>query len=63
MGTEETKSKSDTTNSITENNVTTTQKVPYGEEKIKDDDEEEISSRENKPVDVSTTSAAPDLKN
>jgi hypothetical protein len=62
MGTEETKSTSDTTNSITENNVTTTQKVAYGEEKIKEDEEEEISSREKKPVDVSTTSAAPDLK-
>jgi hypothetical protein len=64
MGTEETKSTSDTTNSITENNVTTTQKVAYGEEKIKDDDEEEeeISSREKKPVGVSTTIAAPDLK-
>ena len=62
MGTEETKSTSDTTNSITENNVTTTQKVAYGEEKIKDDEEEEITSREKKPVDVSTTSAAPDLK-
>jgi hypothetical protein len=62
MGTEETKSSSDTTNSITENNVTTTQKVAYGEEKIKEDEEEEISSREKKPVDVSTTSAAPDLK-
>jgi hypothetical protein len=62
MGTEETKSTSDTTNSITENNVTTTQKVAYGEEKIKEDEEEEISSREKKPVDVSTISAAPDLK-
>jgi hypothetical protein len=62
MGTEETKSTSDTTNSITEKNVTTTQKVAYGEEKIKEDEEEEISSREKKPVDVSTTSAAPDLK-
>ena len=62
MGTEETKSTSDTTNSITENNVTTTQKVAYGEEKIKNDEEEEISSREKKPVDVSTISAAPDLK-
>jgi hypothetical protein len=62
MGTEETKSTSDNTNSITENNVTTTQKVAYGEEKIKDDEEEEISSREKKPVDVSTTSAAPDIK-
>lgn len=62
MGTEETKSTSDTTNSITGNNVTTTQKVAYGEEKIEDEEEEEISSREKKPVDVSTTSAAPDLK-
>lgn len=63
MGTEENKSTSDTTNSITGNNVTTTQKVAYGEEKIKDEEEEgEISSREKKPVDVSTTSAAPDLK-
>lgn len=63
MGTEETKSTSNTTNSNTEDNVTTTQKVAYGEEKIKVDEEEEISSREKKrPVDVSTTRAAPDLK-
>jgi len=62
MGTEETKSASDTTNSIPEDNVTTTQKVAYGEEKIKVDEEEEISLREKKPVDLSTTSAAPDLK-
>jgi hypothetical protein len=64
MGTKETKSTSDTTNSITENNVTTTQKVAYGDEKIKVDEEEEISSREKKkPVDFSTTrAAAPDLK-
>jgi hypothetical protein len=58
MGTEETKSTADTA----EDNVTTTQKVAYGEEKIKDEEEEEISSKEKKPVDVSTTSAAPDLK-
>ena len=64
MGTEETKSTSDTTNSITGNNVTTTQKVAYGEEKIKDEEEEgKISSREKKPVDVSTTSAAARSKN
>ena len=63
MGTEETKSTSDTTNSITENNVTTTQKVAYGEEKIKSDEEEKISSREKKPADVSTTTTtAPDPK-
>ena len=62
MGTEETKSTSDTTNSTAEDNVTTTQKVAYGEEKIKEDEEKEISSTEKKPADVSTTSAAPDLK-
>jgi hypothetical protein len=59
MGTEETKSTADTA----EDNVTTTQKVAYGEEKIKADEEKEMSSREKKPTDVSsTTSAAPDLK-
>ena len=62
MGTEETKSTTDSANSTAEDNVTTTQKVAYGEEKIKEDEEEEISSREKKPVDVSTISAAPDLK-
>jgi hypothetical protein len=63
MGTEETKS----TTATAENNITTTQKVAYGEEKIKSDEEEEkqekISSREKKPADVSnTTTTAPDLK-
>ena len=38
MGTEETKSTADSTNSTAENNVTTTQKVAYGEEKIKADE-------------------------
>jgi hypothetical protein len=59
MGTEETKSP--TTN--TENNVTTTQKVAYGEEKIKADEEEEKTSRDKKPADAAnTTAAAPELK-
>jgi hypothetical protein len=59
MGTEETKSTADTA----EDNVTTTQKVAYGEEKIKADEEKEMSSREKKPTDVSTTiTTAPDLK-
>jgi hypothetical protein len=58
MGTEETKN----TDSTTENNVTTTQKVAYGEEKIKAEEEEEMTSREKKPGDVSATNAAPDLK-
>jgi hypothetical protein len=64
MSTEETKS----TTATAENNITTTQKVAYGEEKIKSDEEEEekqekISSREKKPADVSnTTTTAPDLK-
>ena len=62
MGTEETKSTSDTTNSTTENNVTTTQKVAYGEEEKTADEEKEISSREKKPTDVSATTTAPDLK-
>ena len=62
MGTEQNKSTSDTTNSITEDNVTTTQKVAYGEEKIKADEEKEMSSREKKPTDVSATTTAPDLK-
>lgn len=59
MGTEETKS----TTATAENNITTTQKVAYGEEKIKSDEEEKISSREKKPADVSTTTTtAPDPK-
>jgi hypothetical protein len=58
MGTEETKN----TNSTTENKVTTTQKVAYGEEKIKADEEEETPSREKRPADFSATSAAPELK-
>ena len=62
MGTEETKSTSDTTNSTAEDNVTTTQKVAYGEEEITADEEKEMSSREKKPTDVSATTTAPDLK-
>lgn len=58
MGTEETKS----TTTNTENNVTTTQEVAYGEEKIKADKEEERTSREKKPADAPTTTAAPELK-
>jgi hypothetical protein len=58
MGTEETKN----TDSTIENNVTTTQKVAYGEEKIKADEEEEMPSKEKRPADFSTTSAAPELK-
>jgi hypothetical protein len=57
MGTEESKS----TTTITENNVTTTQKVAYGEEKIKAD-EKERTSREKKPADAPTTTAPPELK-
>lgn len=57
MGTEETKS----TTATAENNITTTQKVAYGEEKIKSD--EEGSSREKKPAHVSTTTTTPDPKN
>jgi hypothetical protein len=61
MGTEETKS----TTATAENNITTTQKVAYGEEQIKADEEEKqekISSREKKPAHVSTTTTAPDPK-
>ena len=59
MGSEETKST--TTNA--ENNITTTQKVAYGEEKIKADEEgEERTSRDKKPADTATTTAAPELK-
>ncbi len=61
MGTEETKN----TNSTTENKVTTTQKVAYGEEKIKaeeEEEEEERASRDKKPADAATTTAAPELK-
>jgi hypothetical protein len=62
MGTEETKSTTDSANSTAEDNVTTTQKVAYGEEEIKADEEKEMSSREKKPTDVSATTTAPDLK-
>jgi hypothetical protein len=62
MGTEQTKSTTDTANNTAENNVTTTQNIAYGEEKIKADEEEEISSREKKPAHVSTTTTAPDPK-
>ncbi len=59
MGAEETNN----IDSTTENNVTTTQKVAYGEEKIKaDEEEEETPSREKRPADFSATSAAPELK-
>jgi hypothetical protein len=54
MGTEETNG----TTTNTENNVTTTQKVAYGEEKIKADEEEERKSRDQKPADAAT----PELK-
>jgi hypothetical protein len=57
MGTEETKS----TDSNSENNITTTQKVAYGEEKTKVE-EEEMPLKEKRPADVSTTSAASELK-
>ncbi|HKG71471.1 MAG TPA: hypothetical protein VKA87_06200 [Nitrososphaeraceae archaeon] len=64
MGTEETKSTTDTANGTSEGNITTTQKVAYGgEEEIKTGEEKEMSSREKKPTDVSaTTTAVPDLK-
>jgi hypothetical protein len=62
MGTEETKSTTDSANSTAEDNVTTTQKVAYGEEEITADEEKEMSSREKKPTDVSATATAPDLK-
>ena len=62
MGTEETKSTTDSANSTAEDNVTTTQKVAYGEEEITADEEKEMSSREKKPTDVSATTTAPDLK-
>jgi hypothetical protein len=62
MGMEETKSTTDSANNTAEDNVTTTQKVAYGEEEIKADEEKEMSSREKKPTDVSATTTAPDLK-
>jgi hypothetical protein len=46
MGTEETKGTTATANNNAENNVTTTQNIAYGEEKIKADEEDEISSRQ-----------------
>jgi hypothetical protein len=57
MGTEETTS----TDSNSENNITTTQKVAYREEKTKVE-EEEMPSKEKRSEDVSTTSAASELK-
>jgi hypothetical protein len=57
MGTEETKS----TDSNSENNITTTQKVAYGEEKTKVE-EEEMPPKEKRSEDVSTTRAASELK-
>jgi hypothetical protein len=66
MGTEETKSTTDTTSRPAENNVTTTQNVAYEEEKIKAEEveeEEKLSSREKKPSDASiSTTTAPELK-
>ena len=66
MGTEETKGTTATANNNAENDVTTTQNIAYGEEKIKaDEEEEEISSREKKPAHVSTTTTTtttPDSK-
>jgi hypothetical protein len=63
MGTEETKSTTVTAANTAENNVTTTQKVAYGEEKIKaDEEEEEVSSRKNKPAGDSISKSAPELK-
>jgi hypothetical protein len=68
MGTEETKSTADTSNSTAEDNVTTTQKVAYGAEKIKADEveeeeEEKSPSREKQRPDASTTTTtAPDIK-
>jgi hypothetical protein len=62
MSTEETKSTTETANGTGESNITTTQKVAYGEEEIKADEEKEMSSREKKPIDVSATATAPDLK-
>jgi hypothetical protein len=63
MGMEETKSTTDTANGASEGNVTTTtQKVAYGEEEIKTDEEKEMSSREKKSTDVSAITTAPDLK-
>jgi hypothetical protein len=54
MSTEEAKSTAATAGDTSENNVTTTQKVAYGEEKIRvdDDEEEEMPPREKKPADV-----------
>src|SRR5215203_5503695 len=45
MGTEETKSTTDSANSTAEDNVTTTQKVAYGEEEITADEEKETTTQ------------------
>jgi hypothetical protein len=50
MNTEESKSASDTADNTAENNVTTTQKVAYGEEKIEADEVEEEEEEEKKNV-------------
>jgi hypothetical protein len=61
MGTEVTKSTTDTTNNTAESKVTTTQNVAYGDEKI-NPDEEQRSSRQKKPSNVSTITTTPELK-
>src|SRR5215212_9159332 len=66
MGTEETKSTTDTTNSAADNNVATMENVALEEEKIKADEveeeEEKLSSREKQRPNASNTSTASELK-
>ena len=66
MGTEETKSTTDITNSTADNNVATTENVAFEEEKIKADEveeeEEKLSSREKQRPNASSTTTASELK-
>ncbi len=69
MDTEESKSASDTADNTAENNVTTTQKVAYGEEKIEADEVEEEEEKNvivvaNNPplVSTSTTEDSDEIK-
>ena len=66
MGTEETKSTTDITNSTADNNAAATENVAFEEEKIKADEveeeEEKLSSREKQRPNASSTTTASELK-
>ena len=67
MGTEETKSTTDITNSTADNNAAATENVSFEDEKIKADEveeeeEEKLSSREKQRPNASSTTTASELK-